>query len=138
MGILFLIFVLILLVLVIVGLVKSGRLMGWERITAFSILFLCSVVFLFFSASAASRRLRFQKQFSDAADRNETLNAQVDRLKFGDPNDLAGDEESILYTLAELKKVTVDRGRVWRHSDLQSIETGSYTIQTMANGDAPP
>jgi hypothetical protein len=139
-GILFLLFVLTLIVLVIVGMVKAGRTMGWQRIVACSFLFLFSVIFLFMSAATANRRLASQKLYAEAKKRNEDLLSQVALLKFGDLNDVANDDESLLYTLSELKEVTIDRGRVWRHSVWQNYDAASnaYTVQTVADGDAVP
>ena len=86
--------------------------------------FLMSLTFMAFSTAALRTRGAWKKKHDDLAKQIERKKQQLDQLNYG------SDEESpsVPQLENELRKITIDRGRVWRGAILANLEEGTATL----------
>lgn len=127
-GILFILIVLTLFVLFVIGLVKSAGRLGWPYVTTFAFLFVPSLLFMYFAAFVLDRRVGSAKQYFQIADSVEKLEAEANRIRYGDMMSPSLDVNSLTGVLAELTRITLGRGRVWPNAQLTNINAPNYTV----------
>ncbi len=131
LGILFLILVLIAFGVFIYLMVKTAHGWGALHTTSLFFLFFSTLVYLFSAAGVASRRIPWVKSHDKHRDLLENLLKDETKLKYGDLNSTAQDNEALIPAIAHLTRLTSDRGRVWKGGTLRDIKADTYELQFM-------
>ncbi len=119
-GIIFLLLLLISLGLFIFMLVKTARNWGGLHTTMLVFIFISTWVFIFVSAGVAKRRVGWIKVHDKLEKTVQDLQAEETKLRFGDLGTASSDQVALVPTLAQLNRLTADRGRVWRNATMQT------------------
>ena len=127
-SILFLVLVFFALVAIIVFMVKGFNSLGVVHVIIFSLLFLCSVIFVFLSAVVHQRRVSSIQKYDKIEKRNVVLVEEQSQIKYGDLTNPIPDPSTLLPVIGELGRVNLDRGRVWRNATPQSYADGVATV----------
>lgn len=136
-GILILVLLVISLFVFIYLLVITARSWGALQTVLLSFLFIECWTFLIFSAGALDRRLAMLKEYTDASTSVDKLKKDNYRLTWGDDN--VGQEQQALVPLAgEVRRLTADRGRVWRGASKLGIEGDQIRLELAATPAAAP
>jgi cell division protein FtsB len=140
LGIVFILVVLTALVTFIVVIVKSAKGWGAIHVTTLFFLFFAAWVFLFSSAGVLDTRVKWIRSHDTERAAVENLEAEVSKIKNGDLIATNYDPNSLNATLNELGRMKLDRGRIWRGIQLQSVDDNgaSYSLLAPPNNAAAP
>ena len=136
-GILILLLLLVSLIVFIYVLVVSARGWGWLHSILLSFLFIECWVLLIFSAGVQSRRVTATKEAHNNREAAEKALLQTQTLLWGDFNTATSPEAvgAVVPAQSMLRRMTADRGRVWRKLNLLQSAPGSYQLD-LSNVDA--
>ncbi|MCC7339378.1 MAG: flagellar FliJ family protein [Pirellulaceae bacterium] len=136
-GILILLLLLVSLIVFIYVLVVSARGWGWLHSILLSFLFIECWVLLIFSAGVHYRRVTATEEAYNHRIAAETELAQTQKLMWGSFNTATSPEEvdAVVPAQSMLRRMTADRGRVWRSLDLLQSVDGTYQLD-LSSADA--
>ncbi len=140
LGIIFILVVLTALVTFIVAIVKSAKGWGAIHVTTLFFLFFASWVYLYSSAGVLATRVSWIRSHDTERAAVENLQSDVNKIKNGDLLATNYDPNSLNATLSELGRLKLDRGRVWRGIQLQSVDNNGALFSLLApplNAAAP-
>lgn len=136
MGILVLLLLIVTLILFVYLIVLSARGWGALHTTMLCFLFIECWVFMFFSAGVHYRRLGWLKLASTTEKRAVEAENKTKLLTWGgatyDPTSL----DAVVPAQGELRRLTADRGRVWRRLEFQGYEGGQLKLVMTAASPA--
>ncbi len=130
-GILILLLLLVSLIVFIYVLVVSARGWGWLHSILLSFLFIECWVLIVFSAGVHYRRVNAtQEAAKNRADAEQALEL-TQTLLWGTFNTAITpqDVDAVVPAQGMLRRLTADRGRVWRQLNLVQAEPGSYQLE---------
>ena len=134
-GILILVVLVISLFVFIYLVVKTARSWGVLHTLMLCLLFIECWTFVFASANVLDRRLTSLQEYTKARKDLEKLQKENHRLTWGGDN--IGEVQEALVPLAgEVRRLTADRGRVWRGASKMNIEGEQIRLELAAA--APP
>ena len=133
-SIIFLAFVVIVLALLIVALVKGYPAIGLPHTIILSLLFVLSLVFVFFSAAVQQKRVAGVVRYEKAKQRNLQLLEDIERTKLGELTTPTTDVANLMPLLAELDRLNQTRGRVWRNAVPRGWADGVATVALQPPG----
>lgn len=138
-GILILLLLLVSLIVFIYVLVVSARGWGWLHSILLSFLFIECWVLIVFSAGVHYRRVNAtQEAAKNRADAEKALEL-TQTLLWGTFNTATTPEDvdAVVPAQGMLRRLTADRGRVWRQLNLVQAAPGSYQLQFPVPDAAP-
>ncbi len=140
LGIIFLIIVLITFGMFVYFIVKTAHGWGALHTTMLFFIFFSTLVFLFSSAGVAKRRVAWVKSHDKLKKVLADLTNEEIKIKYGDLSSTAQDNEALIPALAQLTRVTSDRGRVWKGAVLQNFDakTDEYLLRLSLNKGGQP
>ena len=134
-GIVILLLLVASLIIFIYLIVISARGWGALHTVMLSFLFIECWVFMIFSAGVLHRRVGWLKQWDSLTIKAEKSEATAERLNWGE--NIAPDEpDSIILAKGALRRLTADRGRVWRRLELASSDGGVFKLDIKAPAPA--
>ena len=135
-GIVVLLLLLVSLIVFIYIIVVTARGWGVLHTLLLCILFIECWVFMVFAAGVQGTRVRFTEQAAGEKERAESALAQTQDLLWGtfDPNNVNLD--AVIPAKNELRRMTGDRGRVWRGVNL--IQSGDDSFRLELSATAAP
>lgn len=138
-GILILLLLLVSLIVFIYVLVVSARGWGWLHSILLSFLFIECWVLLIFSAGVHYRRVTATEEAYKNRIAAETELAQTQKLLWGNFNTATSPEavDAVVPAQSMLRRMTADRGRVWRSLDLLQAVDGTYQLD-LSSAEAAP
>ncbi len=134
-GILILLLLLVSLIVFIYVLVVTARGWGWLHSILLSLLFIECWVMIAFSAGVQYRRVSSTQQAHKNRESAETAEAQTQQLLWGgfDTETL----EAVVPVQGKLRRLTADRGRVWRQLNFLQAADSAYQLElSVADGGA--
>lgn len=132
-GILILLVLLVSVIVSIYLIVVTARTWGILHTLLLSVLFIECWVFLVMSAGVYGSRVRLTKRVAEQRARAEQAEARTQQLMWGtfDADNL--NLEAVVPTRGELRRITNDRGRVWRKVNLVQTDNGSFQLELATN-----
>jgi hypothetical protein len=130
-GILILLLLLVSLIVFIYVLVVSARGWGWLHSILLSFLFIECWVLVIFSAGVHYRRVNATEEAFKNRQAAEQALAQTQTLLWGGFNTATSPDavEAVVPAQGMLRRMTADRGRVWRQLSLLQSAPGSYQLE---------
>ena len=110
-------------------LVKSVKEWGALHATLLTILFLEVWCFMIFTAGVASRRNGYMKAVESLNKKVLEKEKELETTRFGDQLKAEADLSSFVPLSNELKRLLVERGRVWRGATVTGLAQGEATLQ---------
>ncbi len=126
-GILILLLLLVSLIVFIYVLVVTARGWGWLHSILLSLLFIECWVMIAFSAGVQYRRVSATQQADKNRKAAETALAETQKLLWGGFNTDALD--AVVPVQGKLRRLTADRGRVWRQLNFLQQADGAYQLE---------
>ncbi len=127
-GILILVLLVVSLFVFIYLLVVTARSWGVLQSILLSFLFIECWVFLFFTARVADRRIAQLKDYYTTREQVEKLAKDVQRLTVGGDN-LGEEQEALIPLSGNVRRLTADRGRVWRNVARLNVEGEQIRVE---------
>ncbi len=130
-GILILLLLLVSLIVFIYVLVVSARGWGWLHSILLSFLFIECWVLIVFSAGVHYRRVNATEEAAKNREAAEKAVALTQTLLWGTFNTATTPEDvdAVVPAQGMLRRLTADRGRVWRQLNLVQAAPGSYQLE---------
>ncbi|MDX1926601.1 MAG: hypothetical protein SFV81_08785 [Pirellulaceae bacterium] len=135
-GIVILLLLVASLIIFIYLIVISARGWGALHTVMLCFLFIECWVFMIFSAGVLHRRVGWLKQAHNFENKTIKSEADVERLTWGGENIAPDEPDSIVLAKAALRRLTADRGRVWRRLELSSSDGGVFKLEMKAPAPA--
>ncbi len=138
-GILILLLLLVSLIVFIYVLVVSARGWGWLHSILLSFLFIECWVLLIFSAGVQYRRVTATEEAFKNREAAEAALLQTETLLWGNFNTATSPEavNAVVPAQSMLRRMTADRGRVWRKLNLLQSSPDSYQLELSVNDASP-
>jgi hypothetical protein len=130
-GILILVVMVISLFVFIYLVVKTARGWGILHTLMLCLLFIECWTFLFFAANVLDRRLTSLREFTQTRNSLEKLQKDNHRAIWGGDN-IAEQQEALVPLAGEVRRLTADRGRVWRGASKMNIEGEQIRLELAA------
>ncbi|MCA9133763.1 MAG: hypothetical protein KDA45_11435 [Planctomycetales bacterium] len=128
-GILILLLLLVSLVVFIYVLVQTARGWGVLHSILLSFLFIECWVFIVFSAGVHSRRVGSTEQAFKAREEAATATQTTQQLLYGEFGVSPEALDAVVPVRGQLRRMTADRGRVWRQANLVQANPGAYQLE---------
>lgn len=128
-GILVLVALLVSLIAFIYIVVLSARGWGVLHTLLLCTLFIECWVFMFFSAGVHYERVRATKLAFENVKRATEAEALTQQLKWGEFTLVSESQDAAIPLKNELRRLTADRGRVWRQVELLQRNPGEYLLE---------
>ncbi len=136
-GILILLLLLVSLIVFIYTLVVTARGWGVLHTILLSFLFVECWVFIVFSAGVHYRRVRATELAHKNRIAAEQAMAQTQTLLYGDYGVSPDALDAVIPVQGRLRRLTADRGRVWRGLNLLQSSPGAYQLEMSVNDRRP-
>lgn len=130
-GILILVLLVISLFVFIYLMVITAKFWGILHTVLLSFLFIEAWTFLFLTAGVADRRLAILKDYTNTRDQVAKLKNEVTRLTWGGDN-IAEEQEALVPLAGQVRRLTSDRGRVWRNVARGNVEGDQVRLELLA------
>lgn len=134
-GIVILLLLVASLIIFIYLIVISARGWGALHTVILCFLFIECWVFMIFSAGVLHRRVGWLAQADKLEKKTVKTEADAERLIWGGDNIAPDEPDSVVLAQGALRRLTADRGRVWRRLELVSSDAGVYKLEM--KGPAP-
>lgn len=131
-GILFLVLAIIALFVFIYLLVYSAGNWGVLHTLLLCFLFLECWGFMIFAAGVMRKRVGALAEYAKNKDDLDKLSADINKLTWGDPSAVSEELDSVVAYKSQLRRVTMDRGRVWRHVTLLDQTDNQFRLELAA------
>ncbi len=135
-GIVILLLLVASLIIFIYLIVISARGWGALHTVLLCFLFIECWVFMIFTAGVLHRRVGWLGQADKFEKRTLKTEADTERLIWGGENIAPDEPDSIVLAQGALRRLTADRGRVWRRLELVSSDAGVYKLEMRAAAPA--
>ncbi len=135
-SIILLVLLFVALIMMIFFVVKGFSVVGPLHSILMILLFLSSVTFLLFAGMVHGDRVSGIQRLSRVEVQNEELKEQIEDIKYGDLTAPTNDLANLVPLTAEVGRLNLERGRVWRNSRATSFNNGIATVALGA--PAPP
>ena len=136
-GILILLLLLVSLIVFIYVLVISARGWGVLHSILLSCLFIEAWVLIVFSAGVHYRRVNATEEAHKNREAAEQALATTQQLMWGDFGTSPDALDAVVPVQGKLRRLTADRGRVWRQASLVQADQGSYQLALSARDLRP-
>jgi hypothetical protein len=136
-GILFLVVAVLLLFGFIYLIAISARSWGVLHTILLCVLFIESWTFLYFSAGVHSERLKWLQQATTQRREADTLQTKVRELAWVGSSAPGAPGESLLTVSGDLRRLTYDRGRVWRNVTKLQTQGNQVRLRLGSAASAP-
>lgn len=130
-GILILLLLIVSLIVFIYIIVMTARNWGVLHTILLCTLFIECWVFMVFAAGVQSKRVKYTRDAAVAIKRAEEAAARTKALLYGSFNE--GTLEAVVPVKGMLRRLTADRGRVWRQLSYMQANNGEYLLQMASN-----
>ncbi len=131
-GIVILLLLVASLIIFIYLIVISARGWGALHTVMLCFLFIECWVFMIFTAGVLHRRVGWLAQADKLEKKIVKVEADVERLIWGGENIAPDEPDSVVLAQGALRRLTADRGRVWRRLELVSSDAGVYKLEMRA------
>ena len=128
-GIIILLMLVASLIIFVYLLVLTARGWGVLHTLLLSFLFIECWVFMVFSAGVLNRRVGWLEQASKLEEKATKAEAETAKLTWGNFEYGADLPSAVVPVQGELRRLTADRGRVWRRLELVSSDAGVYKLE---------
>ena len=128
-GIVILLLLVVSLIIFIYLIVISARGWGVLHTVMLCFLFIECWVFMVFTAGVLHRRVGWLEQAFKLETKTVKAEADTERLIWGGENIAPDEPDSVVLARGELRRLTADRGRVWRRLELVSSDAGTYKLE---------
>jgi hypothetical protein len=128
-GIVILLLLVASLIIFIYLIVISARGWGVLHTVMLCFLFIECWVFMIFTAGVLHRRVGWLEQAHKLEEKTLKAEANAERLTWGGENIAPDEPDSVILAKGELRRLTADRGRVWRRLELVSSDAGAYKLE---------
>lgn len=128
-GIVILLLLVASLIIFIYLIVISARGWGALHTVMLCFLFIECWVFMIFTAGVLHRRVGWLEQAANLEKKTIAAEAKTELLIWGGENIAPDEPDSVVLAQGELRRLTADRGRVWRRLELVSAEAGTYKLE---------
>jgi hypothetical protein len=135
-GIVILLLLVASLIIFIYLIVISARGWGALHTVLLCFLFIECWVFMIFSAGVLHRRVGWLKQAHNLENKTIKTEADTERLIWGGENIAPDEPDSIVLAQGALRRLTADRGRVWRRLELANSDGGVFKLDMKAPAPA--
>ena len=135
-GIIILLLLVASLIIFIYLIVISARGWGALHTVMLCFLFIECWVFMIFSAGVLHRRVGWLAQADKLEKKTVKTEAEVELKIWGGENIAPDEPDSIVLARGALRRLTADRGRVWRRLELVSSDAGVYKLEMKASAPA--
>lgn len=135
-GIIILLVLVASLIIFVYLLVLTARGWGVLHTLLLSFLFIECWVFMVFSAGVLNRRVGWLEQATKLEEKANKSEAETEKLTWGNFEYGADLPNAIVPVQGELRRLTADRGRVWRRLELVSADAGVFKLEMAV--PAPP
>ena len=135
-GIVILLLLVVSLIIFIYLIVISARGWGVLHTVMLCFLFIECWVFMIFTAGVLHRRVGWLEQAAKLETKTVQAEADTERLIWGGENIAPDEPDSVVLARGELRRLTADRGRVWRRLELVSSDAGTYKLEMKAAAPA--
>lgn len=136
-GILFLVAMIVALFAFVYLIVLSAGNWGVLHTLLLCCLFLECWCFMVFAAGVMRKRVGALAEYAKYKDEAEKLEADIQKLTWGDPHAVSEELDSIVAAKSELRRATMDRGRVWRRASLIDQPENDVRLQLAIATAAP-
>ncbi len=128
-GIVILLLLVASLIIFIYLIVISARGWGALHTVMLCFLFIECWVFMIFSAGVLHRRVGWLAQADKLEKKTVKTEADAERLIWGGENIAPDEPDSVVLAQGALRRLTADRGRVWRRLELVGSDAGIYRLE---------
>ncbi len=130
-GILILVLLVVSLAIFIYLIVLTARSWNVLHTVMLCILFIECWTFAFLTANVLDRRLAELKDFHETSQKLTKVRADVQKLMYGGDN-IAEEQDALIPLSGEVRRLTADRGRVWRNATKINIENQQVRVDLAA------
>lgn len=135
MGIVVLVVIVISLFVFIYLIVKTARSWGILHTLLLSVLFIECWTFMYYTANVLDRRLTSLREYTKTRD-DLAKTRRDNQLKIWGGDNVGEQQEALVPLAGEVRRLTADRGRVWRGASKMNIEGDQIRLELAAA--APP
>jgi hypothetical protein len=135
-GILILLLLIVSLIVFIYIIVMTARGWGVLHTILLCTLFIECWVFMVFSAGVQYRRVRYTREAAQAQKQAEEAEARTQQLLYGGFDLSEGRLEAVVPVKGMLRRLTADRGRVWRGLNFIQENNGEFLLEMSAKAAA--